>query len=1182
MKKIMIAFAAIAAMISGAFAAPSPWFNGTIGSESGGAWTVPDDGSVTTNSTTLVVDDPETALEFAATDKYAAGDAELTISNKVKFMYAYDSAPDVPSDAKAGIVVVVQNATTNYWVLAKDSTTNTWVNSNIAAGDLTAEVAVNVFLTNIDSQVSAVYTIGTSEITKSIAADTSYEFNTVGYLGCGEIASSDLVGTVTRHTVNYTIDSSAFAAKHIASVAIEGLTAVTNGSSIVYAIPCGDAFTVVYTAGSGYVFAGNSLTKSVAYASGIAESTSADLSDVEPRTAIITLDIIGLVENTDYTVSENVYTFTTTVAPKLYKDGVAQEVSGSADSWTWTKPASVDLDTLFVVMKSVARTAPAHKWYENPKVIATAVQTYCEDGSQGNTKWSMGVGENYFATPYGWGSSNSGFMIFDVNAAEACTTGTFTPQYSEVKCESAETYQHNFQGSVVLEQYGRALIGSRYDDFILSVPLQSTNGLLNVGDACKIYTDNSKILCNLTRSADGYVYGSEDGQRTIYKYQIVSDLHSDGTGLKLVATYEEVVDSTVGEIRSFIQGNIGGTEYIFISADDGNVYYLDCSSTANKAASLGISHNKKSNLGLAGLSGSEPHLYVYDQDKKSSGDDLFAIYKLTISEGMTATKIKSFNRTELAAIYGVASISSGGCESFVATDDEATLFMGDSHQRNGTSEYVRMIQYAPYSVKFAMNDGTSDYYGEAQDVDIGGKATRPTADPVRADYIFVGWYADASGQSEFSFNDVITADTTIYAKWRYPNIAFATVEHGKIETSVTNSVAPGTVVTVTATADTNWNLESIKTNDAAIAGTTFTMPATDVTIGATFVEGIPGPQGTDPVPMKEAEAYAEKTGYDLKDPEQKAEFEQKMASTSVEGNQGRTFYESVVLGVGTNEELAVSCADTNAADKLSFALASTPVDGLATYTLMKDGKAVEGQSGKSSPVFENVDFADGEYLITAQIKGDNKEIIVAKKFGVKTTTGKTANTTSYCNVPYTAGDGAGVAIGDLFKKAMLVNGDQIDVYDSENNNWKTFQYNGTEWAGVEKSGSTPSAAETKLVRGQAFKFTRPEGASANPAYLGYVAEGNAQVSAPAGKFTLMAKTDSTAFKLSTDSASEKDHALVLESDGAPKARYQKKNGKWYKVTWSNGKTDATETTEVDAGDAFFYLNNGSSEKNVEL
>ena len=81
-------------------------------------------------------------------------------------------------------------------------------------------------------------------------------------------------------------------------------------------------------------------------------------------------------------------------------------------------------------------------------------------------------------------------------------------------------------------------------------------------------------------------------------------------------------------------------------------------------------------------------------------------------------------------------------------------------------------------------------------------------------YVYNGasWVADAPGH-----------DITITAP-----------QNGTLETSVTNNVAAGTIVTVTATPAEGYELMSVTTNGAALAGATFEMPSEALTLAATF------------------------------------------------------------------------------------------------------------------------------------------------------------------------------------------------------------------------------------------------------------------------------------------------------------------------------------------------------------
>ncbi len=68
------------------------------------------------------------------------------------------------------------------------------------------------------------------------------------------------------------------------------------------------------------------------------------------------------------------------------------------------------------------------------------------------------------------------------------------------------------------------------------------------------------------------------------------------------------------------------------------------------------------------------------------------------------------------------------------------------------------------------------------------------------------------------------------------DITIMAPQNGTLETSVTNNVAAGTIVTVTATPAAGYAIVSVTTNGAALAGTTFEMPSEDVTLAATFEE----------------------------------------------------------------------------------------------------------------------------------------------------------------------------------------------------------------------------------------------------------------------------------------------------------------------------------------------------------
>lgn len=87
-----------------------------------------------------------------------------------------------------------------------------------------------------------------------------------------------------------------------------------------------------------------------------------------------------------------------------------------------------------------------------------------------------------------------------------------------------------------------------------------------------------------------------------------------------------------------------------------------------------------------------------------------------------------------------------------------------------------------------------------------------------------------------------TAYTTSCVPPTMYNINISSMTHGSVTTSPATQAAEGETVTVTATPDEWWNLSTLTVNSGSVAvsGTgntrTFTMPAADVTIAATFTE----------------------------------------------------------------------------------------------------------------------------------------------------------------------------------------------------------------------------------------------------------------------------------------------------------------------------------------------------------
>ena len=94
-----------------------------------------------------------------------------------------------------------------------------------------------------------------------------------------------------------------------------------------------------------------------------------------------------------------------------------------------------------------------------------------------------------------------------------------------------------------------------------------------------------------------------------------------------------------------------------------------------------------------------------------------------------------------------------------------------------------------YTAQFDTNGGSAV---DKVKTDKNGKIERP-ADPTKEGYIFVGWYSDSKLTKPFDFSAELTANSTLYAKWKENNEIILTIGSRKISVfgrEIQNDVAP--------------------------------------------------------------------------------------------------------------------------------------------------------------------------------------------------------------------------------------------------------------------------------------------------------------------------------------------------------------------------------------------------------
>ena len=169
--------------------------------------------------------------------------------------------------------------------------------------------------------------------------------------------------------------------------------------------------------------------------------------------------------------------------------------------------------------------------------------------------------------------------------------------------------------------------------------------------------------------------------------------------------------------------------------------------------------------------------------------------------------------------------------------------------------YTAESEQTAYTVTFNSQGGSAV---TAQTVVNGGKVTKP-ADPARSGYSFGGWFKEATCTNKWNFDtDTVIGDITLYAKWTADTPETGTPDDktdtyairidpriwdGEVYTSHTYA-EPGTTVTITVYPDTDYIVDwvDVERNDTgrylsvSQSGRryTFTMPASDVTVYASF------------------------------------------------------------------------------------------------------------------------------------------------------------------------------------------------------------------------------------------------------------------------------------------------------------------------------------------------------------
>ena len=120
---------------------------------------------------------------------------------------------------------------------------------------------------------------------------------------------------------------------------------------------------------------------------------------------------------------------------------------------------------------------------------------------------------------------------------------------------------------------------------------------------------------------------------------------------------------------------------------------------------------------------------------------------------------------------------------FTFKEFKADYYWGSKYYYDNAEFYYTRNSYNVVYVSNGQTVNTASYKYEA-DISGAGNAYKPTIPPAgKEDYVFTGWYADPTGQTEYKFDGktMPAQNITVYAKWVPPTYTVTLYDHdGKI------------------------------------------------------------------------------------------------------------------------------------------------------------------------------------------------------------------------------------------------------------------------------------------------------------------------------------------------------------------------------------------------------------------
>ena len=424
-----------------------------------------------------------------------------------------------------------------------------------------------------------------------------------------------------------------------------------------------------------------------------------------------TVITIALVNGATYTDDNGTLTFAATegyTVSSIYTNGVN---TGSTTTFT-TNGLTGTVKIIAAATKT--RTAPEHKWYENPgKVYGYASPISGGGEDQPGCNWALENGNDFIFDTKGW--TIGGGMLYDFNEIEgnANTENTISPIWKVARAK----FGVDLRGGTVSKEHNVVIIGVYGAANAYAAPISDTaadaNGNLEDYVTITFKDKNGNTLSGVSAyrfSADGKYLYAGGNTAYIYKFALAGVDFSSNVELQAVDEY-----NLASKSRNFAYGVVNGSEVIFAVTDGLALKKIDLAT--GTVSESGTVRTKYDQLNIAGS-----NLYVGQSVYSAANDNSIVILKrYSIGASLGLTLEQSWTKGDMLEICSATANAGIHPMAFAVSSDEKSLLI--AFQTNPQTRYLIQYVEPQYTATYTGSenvivtntyDGTSSEWDEAR------------------------------------------------------------------------------------------------------------------------------------------------------------------------------------------------------------------------------------------------------------------------------------------------------------------------------------------------------------------------------------------------------------------------------------------------------------------------------------